>query len=554
MATTDVTYATNIDLAGNELRNARAHILSAAPSAAAGKFYYNSADNKLYWHNGTTWVSAGGADLADLSSQASAYGQTVRNGTASTAARSDHYHALPAHDAAAHSAIKLSDLAAPTSALSILDLNVEDEIVIRGVGNPANGGGGSIRTGGSRYTMVFKPRTATAAYADSDEFYYDSTDATWYTKGKFKVNGDFTVNGNIISPKATGTRTLTGTGAYVSDTIKAVDDTVRLYTRIADKVTEGTWPISIIAMIDAVEKGKITYNQVTHKWEFWGTAGTSGTPIGVGFGSSDPVNGGDLVTLNYLNTAIDAARAGLDVKQSVRVSTAPTTVVGTYNATGGSSGRGQITAAPNTVDGVTLVAGDRILHQAGHVSGSSAAHGIYVVTTVGTGANGVWDRATDFDADAEVTAGAFVFVTEGTTYADSGWVLATNDPITIGGASGTSIQFNQFSGAGQITAGAGMTKTGNTLDVGAGTGISVAADSVGIDTSVVARKYSVTLGTAATSHVITHNLNTQDVQVTVRKLSDQSLCVTAWEATSVNTVTVYFATATGNTHRVTVMG
>jgi hypothetical protein len=42
-----------------------------------------------------------------------------------------------------------------------------------------------------------------------------------------------------------------------------------------------------------------------------------------------------------------------------------------------------------------------------------AANGIYVVTTVGTGATGVWDRATDFDDDAEVTANAFTFVEEG---------------------------------------------------------------------------------------------------------------------------------------------
>ena len=79
---------------------------------------------------------------------------------------------------------------------------------------------------------------------------------------------------------------------------------------------------------------------------------------------------------------------------------------------------------------------------------SGAQNGIYVVSTVGTGSSGVWDRATDFDTDAEVTAGAFAFVEEGTTNADSGWVLATNNPITIGGASGTALTFNQFSSAG----------------------------------------------------------------------------------------------------------
>jgi hypothetical protein len=176
---------------------------------------------------------------------------------------------------------------------------------------------------------------------------------------------------------------------------------------------------------------------------------------------------------------VDAARSGLDVKQSVRVASAGNITV-TYNATGGTSARGQITAAPNVLDGVNLAAGDRILlkDQSG---ATDVQNGIWVVTTLGTGANGVWDRATDFDSDAEVTAGAFTFVEEGTTNADSGWVLTTNNPITIGGAtSPSSLAFAQFSGAGQITAGSGLTKSGNTLNVGAGTGIASNADDVSL--------------------------------------------------------------------------
>lgn len=195
-------------------------------------------------------------------------------------------------------------------------------------------------------------------------------------------------------------------------------------------------------------------------------------------GLATPTLATDAATKGY----VDGLSQGLDVKASVRAASTAN-VTATYNATGGSTGRGQFTAAPNTLDGVTLAANDRILLKN---QSTGAQNGIYVVTTLGTGANGVWDRATDFDSDAEVTAGAFTFVEEGTTNADSGWVLTTNNPITIGGASGTALTFAQFSGAGQITAGNGLTKTGNTIDVvGTAGRIVVAADSIDLATVAV---------------------------------------------------------------------
>ena len=159
---------------------------------------------------------------------------------------------------------------------------------------------------------------------------------------------------------------------------------------------------------------------------------------------------------------VDSVATGLDVKQSVRTTT-------TANITSLAGG------APNTLDGVTLAVNDRILVKD---QTTASQNGIYVVQTVGTGANGTWVRASDFDTSAEVTAGAFTFVAEGTLYADSGWVLATNDVITLGT---TALTWAQFSGAGAGTnAGAGLTKTGNTIDVGAGTGIVVNADDVAL--------------------------------------------------------------------------
>jgi len=166
---------------------------------------------------------------------------------------------------------------------------------------------------------------------------------------------------------------------------------------------------------------------------------------------ADPVSDQDAATKAY----VDAARMGLDVKQSVRVATTDSiTLSGTQ-----------------TIDGVAVVAGDRVLVK-NQTTGSQ--NGIYTV------AAGSWSRASDADTTAKVTAGLFTFVTEGTVNADSGWVITTNDEIVLGT---TALVFAQFSGAGQITAGAGLTKNGNTIDaVGTAGRIVVNADNIDLDT------------------------------------------------------------------------
>lgn len=71
-------------------------------------------------------------------------------------------------------------------------------VTIQASGNPADGGGGTIRTAGSRYTLVLKPRNADATYADASEFYYDSTYVGWWAESKMGCGGDFTVNASAF--------------------------------------------------------------------------------------------------------------------------------------------------------------------------------------------------------------------------------------------------------------------------------------------------------------------------------------------------------------------
>jgi len=118
------------------------------------------------------------------------------------------------------------------------------------------------------------------------------------------------------------------------------------------------------------------------------------------------------------------------------------------------------TGAPDTADGVSLQVGDRI----GLVFQTTGSEkGIYVVDVVGTGANGTWSRSTDTDEDAEVKQGMRFWVNEGTVHGNSGFVLTTDDPIIVGT---TALSFTKYTGLGLITAGAGLAKTGNVLDIG----------------------------------------------------------------------------------------
>lgn len=286
---------------------------------------------------------------------------------------------------------------------------------------------------------------------------------------------------------------------------------------------------------------------------------------------------------------VDAARSGLDVKQSVRAATTGPINIAADLENG------------DVIDGVTLATGDRVL-----VKNQSTAseNGIYVVV-----ASGAASRATDADSSAEVTSGMFTFVSEGTTNADSGWVLTTNDAITLGT---TPLAFAQFSGAGQVTAGAGLTKTGNTIDaVGTTDRITVNADSIdiastyagqssittlgtigtgtwqatdigiayggtnasteadaranlaaggtqgaGVSSPVLARKVTATVGdNSATSFAIQHGFGTRDVMIQVYDAATYDTVIADTIRTDTNNVTVQFSVApAANAYQVVIIG
>ncbi len=190
-------------------------------------------------------------------------------------------------------------------------------------------------------------------------------------------------------------------------------------------------------------------------------------------------------------TYVDSVANGLDVKASVRVVTTAN-LGATYNNSAGTLTNSGAQAAI-AIDGVTLIAQDRVLVKD---QTTQAQNGFYKVTTIGSGsANWVLTRTPDADAASELTAGAFTFAEEGTLNGDNGYVMSTNGAVTLGT---TAITFEQFSGAGQITAGNGLTKNGNTIDaVGTADKITVSADAITIATGYVGQTSITTLGTIA---------------------------------------------------------
>ncbi len=148
-----------------------------------------------------------------------------------------------------------------------------------------------------------------------------------------------------------------------------------------------------------------------------------------------PTNATDAANKDY----VDSVSQGLDPKNSVHVAT-------TTNLNLSSPG--------STIDGVTMVSGDRVLVKD---QSTASQNGIYVWN----GAASAMTRATDADSVTKLNGGAFVFVEEGNTYATTGWVLQQPAGTYVLGT--TALTWSQFSGAGQITAGTGLTKSGNTI-------------------------------------------------------------------------------------------
>jgi hypothetical protein len=213
----------------------------------------------------------------------------------------------------------------------------------------------------------------------------------------------------------------------------------------------------------------------------------------------------------------------IDYKQSVRVIT-----LTNITLSGG---------APATVDGVSLIAGDRIL-----VNGQSnaAQNGLYQVQTVGTGSNGAWVRTSDANQDGEIQPGMVVMVTQGTEYADTPWKLVTNGVIIIDTTElvfeeNYSLAFGNVYANGTAVIAAAVSAP---LTLEAGNNISIVGNNVSKSVTIAVTGISLTSVANGTSNV---DIAIADGNVTTTVNGNTTLTITDTGAN----VTGY-VTATGN--------
>ena len=350
-------------------------------------------------------------------------------------------------------------------------------ITLGGVLNVANGGSGTntltgylIGNGTSAFTASATiPTTALSGTVTNAQL---ANSAITINGSSVSLGGSVTVTATATNALTIGTG-LTGTSYNGSAAVTIAIDSTVVTTTGTQTLTNKTISGANNTLTN-IANASLTNSSVT--------VGTTAIALGAssltlgGLTSvavtQDPVSALQLATKQY----VDAVAEGLHVHASCAAATTGTLASitgGTVTYNNGTAGVGAtltLSVALTVLDGYTLLNGDRVLVKN---EATQANNGIYTWATGGT----VLTRATDFDTAAEMASGDFTFVTNGTLYANTGWVQT--DPVTVVGTS--PVTWVQFSGAGTYTAGTGLTLTGTQFSI---TNTAVTAASYGSATQV----------------------------------------------------------------------
>ena len=351
---------------------------------------------------------------------------------------------------------------------------------------------------------------APSTLANAELAFNEQTNVLYYGTGTGGAGGSAT---SIIAIAGTGAfvdtssaQTIGGVKTFSSTIVGSVDGNAGTATKLATSRTiqvsgdadgsasfDGSANANIAITLDTVNSNIGAFTKVTINAKGLATAGAqasltdlSAPTASFGFGNqlltnlADPVSDQDAATKFY----VDSVAQGLDVKASVKAATSANITL----------------SGAQTIDGVSVVAGDRVLVKA---QTAEADNGIYVAS------NTSWSRSADANTFAELVS-AYTFVEEGSTYADTGWVCTVNAGGTLGT---TPITWSQFSGAGTYQAGTGLTLTGNTFSI--------------TNTAVTAASYG------SASKTLTATVNAQG-QLTA--LADTNIAITASQVTDAGTM------------------
>ena len=495
-------FLVSIDLNKNELQNAVVQNLGTAPATPIpGQIYYNTSENSLYFYDNNSWVNV-------LNESEVIYGL---------------YAAIPA-------------------------AGVEGRLFFATDQNILYFDNGTAWVQVSAFGNVSAQTTYGASSGNGSAFSYSRSDHTHGTPG--------------LSNTTPTTLSIGGSASAGSGTAPSRDDhahampsfgNVTAQTSFGGASSNGS--STSIARTDH-QHGTPTHDNAAHA--LINLSALAVPTADVSFAGykitslATPTADTDAANKSY----VDATAQGLAIKEAVHLATAAV-LPNTPNWT--STGGGTYTATTYgqiSIDGQLATSTQRILVKD---QVQSQYNGIYEVTTQGDGGTyWVLTRTADANTSAEVKSGMFTFVQTGDTLANTGWVLTTDNPITL---NTTGLTFTQFSGAGTYTASNGVVLGAvggaNNFSAVAHTGISVTSSGIAINTAVVVTKYAANVGDGTnTSYTITHSLNTKDVQVTVYdNSSPYAEVICDVQHTSTSAVTLLFSVApTSNQYRVVVQG
>jgi hypothetical protein len=467
---------------------------SAPASPSEGEMYYNTVDKVVYLYNGTAWVALGsGGGSGDITEVVAGSGLTggATSGSATLAV-----------GAGTGITVNADDVPIDTATVPLKS----DNLGVFGASTSAAIGVGSIELGHASDTTLTRSSAGvisvegTALVKTDDSRLTDARTPTTHATSHGSAGSDAItiaasqVTGTAITAADTGTVTsaMIANGTIVNEDINA-SAAIALSKLATDPLARanhtGTQTASTISDFDTqVRTSKVTDLAAP-------TASFSMNSQKI-VSVLDPTAAQDAATKAYVDNVTSGINTHAPVVAASTVNISGTYANGTSDQSGGLGIGATFTATANgaiSLDSVSPTIGQRVLLKN---QTDQKQNGVYTVTTVGdAGTPFVLTRATDSNNSTanQVRAGDFVYVNSNpstTANGGQGWVMNT-----VGtGTSGTivigtdNLNWVQFTGVSDATAGAGLTRTGNVIAVGAGTGITVNADNVAINTTTVPLK------------------------------------------------------------------